>query len=296
MLGKWLGVLAGFLVGILLMPWPWFLVSAILGLLLGHAWDMHIQPVEIPSETPQTQQELLGEHFEAAPSGHHLRAHAPLSQKNPKAPSFSAELNLDTPSKEELYESRMARLLCPILIHVAMADGPVNQKEIRHIRLYFEENLGFSEWGLSAVRAELKVCLQKTAEMNALLSKARPEIPPAMRPGFVSTLYALAMADGELQRAERELLQRIVKYLNLSDEQLQSITSTFFGDGSEHYKALELEPHASDEDIKTAYRKLAATYHPDSNVGMSPKQLQKATETFHQIKEAYEALKKIRGF
>jgi DnaJ-class molecular chaperone len=87
-----------------------------------------------------------------------------------------------------------------------------------------------------------------------------------------------------------------VRYLNLSDEQLQSITSMFFGDGSEHYAILKLSSHASDEEIKTAYRKLASAYHPDSNVKMSPAQIQKATETFHQIKEAYEALKKIRGF
>jgi len=190
----------------------------------------------------------------------------------------------------------MARLLCPIFAQVALVDAPINQQEIRYIRLYFENDLKFSEWGLSAVRAELKAWVKKTAEINELLSKARPDIPPAMRLNFVSALYELALTDGELQRSEKELLQRVARYLNLSDEQLQSITSAFFGDGKEHYAILNLEPNASDEEIKTAYRKLAVTYHPDSNVGMSPKQIQKLTETFHQIKEAYEALKKIRGF
>jgi DnaJ like chaperone protein len=303
MLGKWLGGFVGLLVGMLLMPWPWLLVPAILGFALGCAWDNHMQPSEIPSEMPKTNRELLNgppRPMSSKPAS--SKGIAPKesmgasARRNQKTLLLPAVQQIHAPSEEELRESRMARLLCPILAQIAMADGPINLQEIRHIRLYFEEELGFSDWGLSAVRAELKAWLKQTADINTLLAKARPGLPPAMRVGFVSTLYELALADGELQRAERDLLQRVVRYLNLSDEQLQSITSAFFGDGSEHYAVLALGPHASDEEIKTAYRRLASAYHPDSNAGMSPRQIQKATETFHRIKEAYESLKKIRGF
>jgi len=300
MFGKWLGVLVGFLVGMLLLPWPWFLLSAILGFFLGLAWDNSLQPPEISSEVPKTSRELLNEQLRAAPnySLPHEKAlpTGTATRKNQKALPLPSVQQTNVPCEEELKESRMARLLCPIFAQIAMADGAINQDEIRHIRLYFENDLGFSEWGLSAVRAELKAWLKQTADMDALLAKARPEIPPAMRVSFVSTLYALALTDGELQRAERDLLQRVVRYLNLSDEQLQSITSAFFGDGSEHYAKLGLNANASDEEIKTAYRRLAAAHHPDSNVGMSAEQIQKLTETFHRIKDAYESLKKIRGF
>jgi len=266
------------------MPWPWLLLPAPLGLALGHLWDRLARaPSGIPKKTPGGVKKSSGR----TASGHTAPGRTVSPRRGPPSPA---------PSEKELQESRLARLLCPIFAQIARADGPINPQEVRHIRLYFEEELAFSEWGLSAVRAELKAWLGKEAEIQVLLAKARPEIPPAMRLPFVAALYGLAMTDGELQRAERELLQRVVRYLNLSEEQLRSVTSAFFGDGSEHYARLSLEPHASDEDIKKAYRQMAAAYHPDSQRGMSSQQVQKATETFHKIKEAYESLKKIRGF
>jgi hypothetical protein len=50
------------------------------------------------------------------------------------------------------------------------------------------------------------------------------------------------------------------------------------------YERLNLEPEASDRDIKKAYRKLSVEYHPDKNPG------QQAIERFREITEAYEML------
>lgn len=52
----------------------------------------------------------------------------------------------------------------------------------------------------------------------------------------------------------------------------------------DHYAALGLGPVATSEQIKTAYRKLAAQYHPDKN--SDPK----APARFRQVQEAYEIL------
>ena len=53
----------------------------------------------------------------------------------------------------------------------------------------------------------------------------------------------------------------------------------------DYYKALGVAKTAKPAEIKTAYRKLARKYHPDSNQGDA-----KAEERFKEISEAYSVL------
>src|SRR5256885_13415430 len=55
---------------------------------------------------------------------------------------------------------------------------------------------------------------------------------------------------------------------------------------ADFYNTLGVSRNASDADIKTAYRKLAMTYHPDRNNGSKD-----AEEKFKSITEAYDVLR-----
>jgi len=61
------------------------------------------------------------------------------------------------------------------------------------------------------------------------------------------------------------------------------------------YKSLEIEPTATDDEIKKAYRKMAKKYHPDLVNELGEDVKKSATEKFRSINEAYESLKKQRG-
>ena len=50
-----------------------------------------------------------------------------------------------------------------------------------------------------------------------------------------------------------------------------------------YYKVLEVDPKASEADIKKAYRKLAIKYHPDKN----PDNRAQAEEKFKEVSAAY---------
>ncbi len=50
----------------------------------------------------------------------------------------------------------------------------------------------------------------------------------------------------------------------------------------DHYRILGVQPHASEADIKNAYRKLSRIYHPDAQMGSD-----RATDCFKQISSAY---------
>ena len=53
-----------------------------------------------------------------------------------------------------------------------------------------------------------------------------------------------------------------------------------------HYQILGVDPHASEEEIKKAYKKLARIYHPDLN----PKRPRSAHDRFKRLQEAYAVL------
>ena len=60
------------------------------------------------------------------------------------------------------------------------------------------------------------------------------------------------------------------------------------------YAVLGVSPTASDEEIKSAYRKLARRYHPD-NYGEDAEAARRAEEKMKQINEAYDAIMKMRS-
>lgn len=58
----------------------------------------------------------------------------------------------------------------------------------------------------------------------------------------------------------------------------------------DHYKVLEVDPDASFEDIKKAYRRLAKEFHPDKLQALSSAMRRLAEEKFKEVGEAYQVL------
>jgi DnaJ like chaperone protein len=70
----------------------------------------------------------------------------------------------------------------------------------------------------------------------------------------------------------------------------------FYKDAAAAYTILEIAPDANDEDIKKAYRKMAMKYHPDKIRGLGEQHVKAAEEKFIKVQEAYDTIKKDRGF
>jgi DnaJ like chaperone protein len=108
-------------------------------------------------------------------------------------------------------------------------------------------------------------------------------------------LFGIASADGTVSDSENEVIQRIATYMNLTDSDFQSIRAMFVSQSDASYKILEIEPDASDEDVKKAYRRMAMKYHPDK-VGHLGEDFKKvAHEKFRKVQEAYDKIKTERG-
>lgn len=113
---------------------------------------------------------------------------------------------------------------------------------------------------------------------------------------LLHVLFGLSQADGQIHPEEIRVITSIAGYLNINDGDFKSIKAMFIKDTTSAYKILEVDPSASDEEVKKAYRKMATKYHPDkvSHLGDDLKHL--AEEKFKAVNDAYQNIKKARGF
>ena len=64
-------------------------------------------------------------------------------------------------------------------------------------------------------------------------------------------------------------------------------------DGS--YKILEIDKSVSNDEVKSAYRRMVKKYHPDKLRNLGPEHVKGAEEKFRQVQKAYEHIQKERG-
>lgn len=60
------------------------------------------------------------------------------------------------------------------------------------------------------------------------------------------------------------------------------------------YTTLGIEPSATDEEVRKAYRRLAMKYHPDRVANADPKTKEDAANRFRQLNHAYQQIRKAR--
>jgi DnaJ like chaperone protein len=95
---------------------------------------------------------------------------------------------------------------------------------------------------------------------------------------------------------ELTTIESIAGYLGVSIADFNSLKAMYFKDTNSDYKILEIEPSASDEEVKKAYRKMAVKFHPDKVAALGEEVQHAAKEKFQKVQEAYENIKKHRGF
>jgi DnaJ like chaperone protein len=119
-----------------------------------------------------------------------------------------------------------------------------------------------------------------------------------------------AVGAGDVGREKREALWRVASALGISRAELAQIEAIVRGlaggaaqpTGAQSLEAahrvLGVSPQASNEEVKTAYRRLMNQHHPDKLVarGLPKSMIGVAEQKTHEVRTAYERIKTQRGF
>ena len=112
---------------------------------------------------------------------------------------------------------------------------------------------------------------------------------------LIHVLFGLSKADGHVHPDEVKVIHTLARYLNINNNDFNSIQAMFFKDTLSDYKILGLDSSATDNEVKKTYRKMAAKYHPDKVAHLGEELKNLAEEKFKSLNDAYQNIKKERG-
>lgn len=201
-----------------------------------------------------------------------------------------------------------------VMGHVCKADGQVTDDEISLAKQVMQQ------MELDAAQRKAAIGLfnegkKASFPLNDVVKQFRQEIGfrPNLLRMFIEVQIMAAYADNVMDPAERKVLLNICKLLNISQHEFEHLCAMIGGTGSgsskaarsdgspslkQAYVVLDIKESASAAEIKKAYRRLLSQHHPDKLVakGLPEEMMKLAAERTHEIRKAYEVIKKAKNF
>jgi DnaJ like chaperone protein len=176
---------------------------------------------------------------------------------------------------------------------VMKSDGRSLKSELEYIKKFLV--MQFGESNALELLTMLKEILKQEIPVEDVCRQIKQYMPHAERLQIVHYLFGISKADGHVHELELNMIYRISQNLGVSVADFNSLKAMYFRDVNSDYKILEIEPTATDEELKKAYRKMAVKFHPDKVASLGEEVQKAAQEKFRMVQAAYENIKKQRG-
>ena len=206
-------------------------------------------------------------------------------------------------SEEDIYSYYQSRssvndvqtMLMALSAAVMLADGKVLRTELDFVKSFFTQQFGraFNRTSLQTLKQFLD---SGNIPIQQICEDIRARMPQEARVHLVHYLFAIAKSDGHVSETELSVVSNIAGMLGLPNVEFESLKNMFYRDVDSDYKILGIESSATDDEVKKAYRQMAIKFHPDKVAQMGEEFQKGAKEKFQKIQEAYDAIKKNRGF
>ena len=220
----------------------------------------------------------------------------------------SATTTISTENTAEYNNGQRNGFLFAMLVmasYIIKADGKVMHSEMEFVRQFLRTNFGAD----AAVEGNqiLLNLFERQKQMNTTNPSAfkntiydcgrqiAANLTYEERLQLLRFLAMIAQSDGHVCNKEIEALKEVAIAMGLSANEVDSMLNLGRNTLDAAYKVLEIEPSATDDEVKAAYRKLALKHHPDRVASLGEDIHKAAEEKFRQINEAKDKIYKARG-
>jgi DnaJ like chaperone protein len=183
--------------------------------------------------------------------------------------------------------------LLVLIAAVMKADGKVMRSELDYVKDFLKRNFGEEAAAEAAIM--LRDLLEQSIPVADVCRQIQVNMHYSARLQLLHFLYGIAQSDSVVSAEEEKLIGFIGMTMGIMANDAESIRAMFIRDTGFAFTILEIEPSATNEEVKKAYRRMAMKYHPDKLATMG-EEIQKAShEKISQVNEAYEVIKKERN-
>ena len=176
---------------------------------------------------------------------------------------------------------------------VMKADGVVKKSELDYVKRFFLSNFGQeqAEKYILTLREILKQDIQ-IAEVSQQIGRY---MNYSSKLQLLHYLFGIASADGQVHELEVDVIESISRYMGIYTSDYESVKAMFVKKVDDAYTILGIEPSATDDEVKKAYREMAKKNHPDKVAYLGDDVRKAAEKKFQEINDAYDRIKKQRG-
>ena len=185
---------------------------------------------------------------------------------------------------------------------VMKADGKVLKSELNFVKQFFQGQFGPEE--TIQLLGLLKNVLNQSINIAEVCLQIKQNTNYEIRLQLLHYLFGIAKSDGQIDQTEVNTILSIAQYLGIAEHDFKTIfySFQFRNQNGQHqtnatsklddaYKVLGVTVESSENEVKTAYRKLAKLHHPDKVSHLGEKVTAAAQEKFQAIQDSYETVK-----